>query len=148
MLFVLLAKRDTRITEPEVMLTTARIGWIVDSHCLTFLNFFLQGQTFMVKWIINRYVLKVIILCRCNWLQSINQLYAKNIYFNSKIIMWMEKWSRHIYNILETMMRQLYFCWINLRGKIFWSPMLLKKYSDFSGGKKNNNLIQSFCHIT
>ena len=25
--------------------------------------------------------------------------------------------------------------------------MLLKKYSDFGGGKKNN-LIQSFCHIT
>jgi hypothetical protein len=24
--------------------------------------------------------------------------------------------------------------------------MLLKKYSDFGGGKKNN-LIQSFCHI-
>jgi hypothetical protein len=31
--------------------------------------------------------------------------------------------------------------------KIFWFSMLLKKYSDFGGGKKNN-LIQSFCHIT
>ena len=31
--------------------------------------------------------------------------------------------------------------------KIFWFPMLLKKNSDFGGGKKNN-LIQSFCHIT
>ena len=31
--------------------------------------------------------------------------------------------------------------------QIFWFPMLLKKYSDFGGGKKNN-LIQSFCHIT
>jgi hypothetical protein len=30
--------------------------------------------------------------------------------------------------------------------KIFWFPMLLKKYSDFGGGKKNN-LIESFCHI-
>ena len=30
--------------------------------------------------------------------------------------------------------------------KIFRFPMLLKKYSDFGGGKKN--LIQSFCHIT
>jgi hypothetical protein len=31
--------------------------------------------------------------------------------------------------------------------KIFWFPMMLKKYSDFGGGKKKN-LIQSFCHIT
>jgi hypothetical protein len=31
--------------------------------------------------------------------------------------------------------------------KIFRFPMMLKKYSDFGGGKKFN-LIQSFCHIT
>jgi hypothetical protein len=31
--------------------------------------------------------------------------------------------------------------------KIFWFPKLLKKYSDFGGGKKNN-MIQSFCHIS
>ena len=30
--------------------------------------------------------------------------------------------------------------------QIFWFPMLLKKYSDF-GGEKKNNLIQSFFHI-
>jgi hypothetical protein len=24
----------------------------------------------------------------------------------------------------------------------------LKKYSDFGGGGKKNNLIQSFCHVT
>jgi hypothetical protein len=32
--------------------------------------------------------------------------------------------------------------------KIFWFPMLLKKIFGFWWRKKNNNLIQSFCHIT